>query len=80
MMKIKSLQYFLGLLMIISGTILFYLLGYSWLWLIIPITGMVLVALSDKSIWLKAFTIVLVPVLSIVVFFLVLILTSNEAI
>lgn len=73
-MKNKSILYYLGLLPLILGSTGFYYLGsfYYWLSLLLLILGVFLIALSDKKIGLKILTIVLLPLLSVGLLFLII--------
>lgn len=73
-MKNKSILYYSGLLPLISGSTGFYYLGsfYYWLSLLFLVLGIFLVALSDKKVWLKILTVILLPIISVLLFFVII--------
>ena len=79
-MKKENLYYLSGILVLALGSISFYVILIYWLFAILVLSGITLIAISDKKIWLKIATIFIVPIISVFLFFLSLIVFSNEAI
>ena len=75
-----NLYYFLGILLLSLGSISYYLLLVYWLFAILVVSGITLIAISNKKVWLKIATIIISPIISVVLFFLSLIIFSNETI
>jgi len=65
-MKIKKLNYYIGTVLIILGFIGIYMIDPFLI--VFAILGIILVLLSDKKIWVKIITIILLPILSILGF------------
>ena len=79
-MKKENLYYLSGILLLALGSVSFYVILIYWLFAILILSGITLIAISDKKIWLKIVTIFIVPIISVFLFFLSLIVFSNEAI
>lgn len=78
-MKKGNFYYLSGILLLALGSIGFYVLLIYWLFAILVLLGIMLIAVSDKKIWLKILTILLIPILSGFLFFISLFAFSNEA-
>ena len=69
----KSLQFYIGIILIIIGVVSSQLLALKTL-LIITIIGIISVALSGKKLWIRTFVILLVPIITDLLFFYSIIL------
>ncbi|MDF2934179.1 MAG: hypothetical protein K0R36_3510 [Chryseobacterium sp.] len=65
-MKLEKLNYYIGTILIIFGCVGIYMIDQ--LLIIIAILGIILVLFSDKKLWIKLVTIILLPIISILVF------------
>ena len=72
----KSLQFYIGIILIIIGVVSSQLLALKTL-LIITIIGIISVALSGKKLWIRTFGILLVPIITYLLFFYSIILISG---
>lgn len=72
----KSVQFYIGIILIIIGVISSQLLALKTL-LIITIIGIISVALSDKKLWIRIFVILLVPIITYLLLFYSIILISG---
>lgn len=79
-MNKSNIFYSLGTLFLALGSISFYVILNYWLFGFLLISGFFLILKSDKKSWLKILTIILVPVISIFLFFILLFGFSDEAI
>ena len=72
----KSLQFYIGIILIIIGVVSSQLLALKTL-LIITIIGIISVALTNKKLWIRTFVILLVPIITYLLFFYSIILISG---
>ena len=79
-MNKSNIFYYLGTLFLALASISFYVILNYWLFGFLLISGLFLILKSDKKSWLKILTIILVPVISIFLFFILLFGFSDEAI
>lgn len=79
-MNKSNLYYFPGTLFLTLAGISFYVILNYWLFGFLVISGLFLILKSDKKSWLRTLTIILLPVISVLLFFILLFGLSDEAI
>ena len=77
-MKKENLYYLIGILLLALGSISFYVIFIYWLFMILVLSGIGLIAKSDKKMWIKLVTIIVVPIISVFLFVVSLFALSNE--
>ena len=77
-MKKENLYYLIGILLLALGSISFYFIFIYWLFMILVLSGIGLIAKSDKKMWIKLVTIIVVPIISVFLFVVSLFALSNE--
>ena len=77
-MKKENLYYLVGILLLALGSISFYVIFIYWLFMILVLSGIGLIAKSDKKMWIKLVTIIVVPIISVFLFVVSLFALSNE--
>ena len=77
-MKKENLYYLIGILLLALGSISFYVIFIYWLFMILALSGIGLIAKSDKKMWIKLVTIIVVPIISVFLFVVSLFALSNE--
>ena len=78
-MKKENLYYLVGILLLALGSISFYVIFIYWLFMILVLSGIGLIAKSDKKMWIKLVTIIVVPIISVFLFVVSLFAFSNES-
>jgi len=78
-MKKGNLYYLLGILLLAIGSISFYVIFIDWLCAVLTLSGITLIAISDKKIWLKLVTIILIPIVSVFLFTITLFAFNDGA-
>lgn len=76
-MKKGNLFYLSGILLLALGSISFYVFLIYWLFAILVLSGITLIAISDKKIGIKIITILLIPVIAVFLFIISLFVFSN---
>ncbi|MBV6881254.1 hypothetical protein NG800_015230 [Epilithonimonas ginsengisoli] len=79
-MNKNNIYYSLGTLSLALASISFYVILNYWIFGFFLISGLFLILKSNKKPWLKILTIILVPIISIFLFFIILFGLSDEAI
>lgn len=79
-MKKENLYYLIGILLLALGSISFYVIFIYWLFIILVLSGIGLIAISDKKLWIKIVTIIVIPIISVFLFVVSIFALSNEAI
>ena len=77
-MKKENLYYLIGILLLALGSISFYVIFIYWLFMILVLSGIGLIAKSDKKMLIKLVTIIVVPIISVFLFVVSLFALSNE--
>lgn len=77
-MKKENLYYLIGILLLALGSISFYVIFIYWLFIILVLSGIGLIAMSDKKMWIKIVTIIVIPIISVSLFVISLFAFSNE--
>lgn len=82
-MKKGNLYYYLGILLLILTSVGYYLIGsramlFQLLYVLLFLGGLFFIIKSDKNIWVKVFTIILIPVLSVILFFILVFLSFGD--
>lgn len=77
-MKKENLYYLIGIILLALGSISFYVIFIYWLFMILVLSGIGLIAKSDKKMWIKLVTIIVVPIISVFLFVVSLFALSNE--
>jgi hypothetical protein len=77
-MKKENLYYLIGILLLALGSISFYVIFIYWLFIILVLSGIGLIAISDKKTWIKIVTIIVIPIISVSLFVVSLFAFSNE--
>lgn len=78
-MNKSNIYYSLGTLSLAVASISFYVILNYWIFGFLLISGLFLILKSNKKSWLKILTIILVPIISIFLFFIILFGLSDEA-
>lgn len=79
-MKKENLYYLIGILLLALGSISFYVIFIYWLFIILVLSGIGLIAISNKKLWIKIVTIIVIPIISVFLFVVSIFALSNEAI
>ena len=77
-MKKENLYYLIGILLLALGSISFYVIFIYWLFMILVLSGIGLIAKSDKKVWIRLVTSGVVPIISVFLFVVSLFALSNE--
>lgn len=82
-MKKGNLYYYLGILLLILTSVGYYLIGSRAMliqlsYVLLFLGGLFFIIKSDKNIWVKVFTIILIPVLSVILFFILVFLSFGD--
>ncbi len=79
-MNKSNLNYYLGIFFLGIGSVGPNLFFNYWLFAFLFLSGLCLVIKSDKKTWLKILTIIIIPITSIFLFFIIIFGLSDEAI
>lgn len=77
-MNRRNLYYYLGILLLVLGSISLYTIAIYWLCIILALTGITFITMSDKKTWEKIVTILLIPILSVIFLIIVFIALAGD--